>query len=75
MGEECILEWYTCADSAGSLHVLGSHDDMAGTEIGLWEEEELVGIDWDISTLPSIQSVNNPSCYVDWPLSLFDLLQ
>jgi hypothetical protein len=47
-----ISDWFECEKIAKE-----DGGEFDGTEVGYWDEEEIDGIDWDISTLPSMKLV------------------
>lgn len=45
-----ISDWFESEEIARD-----GETEFGGTEVGYWDEEEMDGIDWDISSLPSMR--------------------
>ena len=47
---ERISDWFESEEIARD-----GETEFGGTEVGYWDEEDMDGIDWDISSLPSMR--------------------
>ena len=45
-----ISDWFESEEIARD-----GETEFGGTEVGYWDEEDMDGIDWDISSLPSMR--------------------